>query len=212
MQTLNAVGKHGGSLVSFLKDSLKAGESELKILIDGPIQVEEIRKFLEPSGFANFMLEDDEGNLYLTTSLKDEAVKEVAATPPAHPVAAPSVPEKVSPPKNISIEMKNSTGVLIACAPGKHKQNFTRKILASLVNSKVKPEVIALMNGAVALAAYDAPTCDYLKELESAKVKILISDSCADLVGVSEAIGVGVLVDMSEIFEEIFSCAKVVSL
>ena len=86
------------------------------------------------------------------------------------------------------------------------------KILSSLVQSKIKPEVLALMNGAVALAAYNSPSCDYLKELEAANVKILISESCADYMGVTEAIGVGSVVDMSEIFEEIFSCEKVVSL
>ena len=65
MPTLNALGKHGGDLVNFLRSSLKDDENELKILIDGPVQVEEIRRFLEPLGFSDFVLEDDDGNLYL---------------------------------------------------------------------------------------------------------------------------------------------------
>ena len=68
MLTINAIGKHGGELVKFLRDSLKDNENELKILIDGPVQVEEIRKCLEPLDFSNFVLEDDDGNLFLLTS------------------------------------------------------------------------------------------------------------------------------------------------
>ena len=67
------------------------------------------------------------------------------------------------------------------------------------------------MNAAVKLAAYNSDTLKYLKELNSEGVKILISDSCADRMGVTEAIGIGVLADLSEIIEEIFSCERVVN-
>ena len=73
MLTLNALGRHGAELVNFFRGSLKDNESELKILIDGPIQVEEIRKFLEPLGFSDFILEDNDGNLYLMTSRKSKS-------------------------------------------------------------------------------------------------------------------------------------------
>ena len=108
--------------------------------------------------------------------------------------------------------IKNSTGILISCEPGKVKRRFFQKVLASLVSSTIKPDVIALTDGAVRLAAYDSFTCDYLKELEAMDVKILISESCADLMGITEAVGAGVLTDMSEIFEELFTCEKVLSL
>ena len=204
MLTLDATGKHGGDLVKFLRASLKDSENELKILIDGPIQVEEIRKFLEPLSFSDFILEDDEGNLYLTTSKKIK-VEEISAPPPPPP--APVAAEK-----KININIKHSTGILISCETGKYKNIFMKKILDSLVKSKIKPDVLALMNGAVNLAAYNSLTCNYLKELENNGVKILISESCSDYMGITEAVGAGTLVDMSEIFEEIFSCEKVISL
>ena len=227
MLTLNAIGRHSGDLVNFLRSSLKDNENELKILIDGPIQVEEIRKFLEPLGFSDFILEDDDGNLYLMTSRKIEEVETEKAEPvkiteeikiqtPKEEKTAPKEPKeniiKENTIKNININIKNSTGVLISCQSGKYKNIFMKKILVSLVNSRIKPDVLALMNGAVNLAAYNSTACDYLKELENEGVKILISESCADLMGISEAVGAGTLVDMSEIFEEIFSCEKVVSL
>ncbi|MBQ7559022.1 MAG: hypothetical protein IJT20_02090 [Synergistaceae bacterium] len=226
MLTLNALGRHGAELVNFFRGSLKESENELKILIDGPIQVEEIRKFLEPLGFSDFILEDDDGNLYLMTSRKSKSEeKEIAVTESAPIVKADAPvqaqtqqPEKLSTPKEINInkeiniKIKHSTGVLISCGPGKYKNIFMKKILMSLVKSKIKPEVLGLMNGAVNLAVYNSAACDCLKELEAAGVKILISESCADLMGVTETIGAGNLVDMSEIFEEIFSCEKVISL
>ena len=236
MLTLNVLGKHGGELVKFLRDSLKDNENELKILIEGPMQVEEIRKCLEPLDFSNFVPEDDDGNLFLLTS-KEADESDFMATPlelsqalnPAPLKAAPPLPAQptvtltaaspvnVSKPKiaNLSLQLKNATGVLISREfnlNGKYKKIFLQKILSSLVNSKIKPEVLGLMNGAVSLAAYNSKTCEYLKELEAAGVKILISQSCADYLGITESIGAGTAVDMSEIFEEIFSCERILNL
>ena len=210
MLTLNAIGRHGGDLIKFLNGELKDNENEIKILIDGPVQVEEIRKFFEPLGFSNFILEDDDGTLYLTASKKIEAPEQSAA--PEKISLSKEAPKEKIIKNNININIKHSTGILILCENGKYKNIFMKKILASLINSKIKPDVLALMNGAVSLAAYNSATCGYLKELENGGVKILISESCADYMGISEAVGAGALVDMSEIFEEIFSCEKVVSL
>ena len=240
MLTLNALGKHGGDLVNFLRSSLKDDENELKILIDGPVQVEEIRRFLEPLGFSDFVLEDDDGNLYLMTSKKPhEAMPPLENTPSPINRLSPSsqgAQEKIlsqaslSPmsrgdvssltegfphkpvPKNFNLNIQKSTGVLISSENKKYKKIFMQKVLSSLVNSKIKPEILALMNDAVALAAYNSPSCDYLKELEDSGVKILISQSCADYLGMTESIGVGTAVDMAEIFEEIFSCERIVNL
>ncbi len=229
MQTLNvldALGKRGGELVKFLKSSLKDNDYELKILIDGPVQVEEIRKFLEPLNYSNFVLEDDDGNLYLETSKENPLPVQTGESPENSNKPALPVPDcrqteptcrqdgQTGPllrPKNFQIQ--NGTGVLISCGNnGKYKKIFIQKILSSLVNSKIKPDVLALMNAAVREAAYNSSSCDYLKELEAAGVKILISQSCADYLGLTEAIGAGTAVDMSEIFEEIFSCERIVNL
>lgn len=224
MQTLNAFGKHGGELVNFFRSSLKDDGSEadcrneLKILIDGPVQVEEIRRLLEPLGYSDFILEDDDGNLYLLTSKKPPETATVPVAGPVVPAPNPEVKpikvqaQSVRPVKPVKeFNIQKSTGVLISCENKKYKKNFMLKILSSLVNSKIKPEVLALMNHAVTLAAYNSGSCDYLKELEEGGVKVLISASCADYAGVTEAIGAGTAVDMSEIFEEIFSCERIIN-
>ena len=211
MLTLNIIGK---SIKDSLNEDSTRNENEVKILI-APAQFAETKKTLENLGFHDVLLEDDDGNLFVMAS-KVQAVNEVnevktvkTETPieipdnlPVAPVAVKAKPEII----------KNSTGVLISCEAQKYKSPFIKKFLASLVTSRIKPDVIALINGAVKIAAYNSPTCEYLKKLNSEGVKILISDSCSDRIGVTEAVGVGELAEMSEILEEIFSCEKIVNI
>ena len=199
MLTLNAAGKSGNDAVDFIRSSLSVDENELKILIDGPAQSDAIKKFLEAQGFNNIFPEDDDGALYLVASKVDEQEEEEENEVP--PV---KVPERYH-------EENNSCGVLVSCDTGKQKFMFLKKFISSLTKTQTKPDVIALVNSAVKLAAYNSPSCDDLKRLEASGVQILISESCADRIGMTEAAGVGVVVGMSEILDEIFSCAKVVS-
>ena len=198
MLTLNIIGKK-------LSAEAITDENEVKILIE-PSQFTDVKKILESSGFGDVILEDDEGNLYVNASKKN---KIEAQNEPDTEIKTEKIEEKILPVAPLKREIiKNSTGVLISSRASK----FVKKFLQSLINSKIKPDVIALMNFGVGIAAYNSDTFKYLNELNSQGVKILISDSCADRMGVTEAIGVGDLVDLSEILEEIFSCGKVVNI
>ena len=193
MLTLNAS--------DFLRNnSITNNEDELRVALTDLSRVDEVKKALEAQGYVDVVPEDDDGNLFLMASKKSETEEKT------------SEPEQLtSPPTELPPMEQNSTCVLISCEPEKYKQTFFKKVLASLITSRVKPNVIALMNGAVKLAAYNTPTCNYLKQLETLGVKILISDSCSDTAGISESVGAGVMVDMSEILEAILTCEKVVS-
>ena len=198
MLTLNIIGKK-------LSAEAITDENEVKILIE-PSQFTDVKKILESSGFGDVILEDDEGNLYVNASKKN---KIEAQNEPDTEIKTEKIEENILPVAPLKREIiKNSTGVLISSRASK----FVKKFLQSLINSKIKPDVIALMNFGVGIAAYNSDTFKYLNELNSQGVKILISDSCADRMGVTEAIGVGDLVDLSEILEEIFSCGKVVNI
>ena len=198
MLTLNIIGKK-------LSAEAITDENEVKILIE-PSQFTDVKKILESSGFGDVILEDDEGNLYVNASKKN---KIEAQNEPETEIKTEKIEENILPVAPLKREIiKNSTGVLISSRASK----FVKKFLQSLINSKIKPDVIALMNFGVGIAAYNSDTFKYLNELNSQGVKILISDSCADRMGVTEAIGIGDLVDLSEILEEIFSCGKVVNI
>lgn len=200
MLTLNTAGKSGNDALKVVKDSLaKSKDDEVRILIDSPAQAESLKKFLASQGFGDIMPEDDEGALYLTASKIHEhedsnAPKTKSRTPPPAYTAPPS-----------------TTGVLISCRNKEYNSAFMKKFLASLVKAEKKPEIIALLDSAVKIAAYTSPLCAFLKRLEADGVRVLVSESCSDRLGMTEAAGAGIIMDMAEILSEIFSCSKVIS-
>lgn len=189
MLTLTAAGKSQSDIEVLLNG---ASDDELKILVDGPTQAADVKKLLETLGFNDVVPEDDEGLLYLLATKKPPE--------PEIPLQKTSIISPVSAP--------NSTGVLCSTDRGK----FLHNVIASIASASLKPEVIALMNSAVKLAAYNSKSCDSLKKLEAAGVKILVSDSCADRLGITEALGAGMLCEMSEIMDSLFACGKIMSL
>ena len=218
MLTLNIAGKSITEAANLMQEAVSKGENELKILIDGPAQADSVKKFLEPQGFNNILPEDDEGTLYLIASRpnqnqKDKAKEATEADDKEYKQdkSKQETEQLTSKPEKKVQSSQNSTGILISCETGKYNQTFYRKFLSSLIKSETKPNIIALMNGAVKLAAYNSQTCDFLKKLEADGVKVLISESCTDRLAMTGAVGAGEIIDMSEILDEIFACEKVIS-
>ena len=201
MLTLNAAGKSANEAVSLIQEALNGNEDEIKILIDSPSVWPEINKFLNSQGFSDIVPEDDDGALYVIVSKNaqkepDEEVKRGI---------------KAAVTSDISV-LRNTSAILISGENKKYRYDFLRKFLRSLMNSRIKPNIIALMNDSVKLAAYDSETCDYLKRLASDGVNVLVSESCTDRLNLSEAVGAGEPADMSEIIERVLECEKVISI
>ncbi len=195
MLTITTAGKSPNDAVNVVKDALnKSAEESLKVSIDSPAQAEGVKKFLEAQGFS-VVPEDDDGTLYLTASKAPVRVMKKAAA------ASPK-----------SQESQSTLGVIISLRNKELNSSFLKKFLLSLLKVSDKPNVIALLDSAVKIAAYNSPLCVILKKLETDGVQILISESCADRLGITEAVGAGVIVDMAEILDEIFSCSKIVSI
>ena len=212
MLTLSAAGKSADDIETLIHDALtnNPDEEELKILIDGPSRAGEIKKILEAEGITDVVPEDDDGMLYLLATRevqKPEAEQPTSESAPDSEVG--SVAEQPSP---IPRKIPNSTGILISCEAGKYKPAFMAKFIASLAHAKTRPDVIGLMNAAVSLAAYNAPSCDDLKQLEADGVQILVSGACSDRLGITESLGAGVVADMSEILDAVLSCEKIISI
>ncbi len=123
------------------------------------------------------------------------------------------IQEIISPVKTVkNVVIQDSLAIILSYENKKYRPAFMQKFIHALTQSNIKPSIIALLDNAVNLAVYDSKTCSDLKILESSGVNVLISDSCADRLGLTEAIGTGLLTDMSEILEKIFPCEKVLSL
>lgn len=198
MLTLNAAGKTAGESVKMIREALDSDEEEIKILLDDPSVWPEINKFLNSQGFNDIVPEDDDGALYVIISKnaqKDQVINESKAQ------SANDIPV-----------LRNAAAILISGENKKYRNDFLRKFIISLTKSKIRPDIIALMNDSVKLAAYDSETCSYLKTLVSDGVNLLVSESCADRLNLSEAIGTGELADMSEIIERVLECENVISI
>ena len=202
MLTLNAAGKSANEAVSLIQEALNGEDDEIKILIDSPVIWPEINKFLVSQGFSDIVPEDDDGALYVLVS-KNARKKEDDEEPES------KIKQSITNEIRVS---RNTTAILISGENKKYRYDFLRKFLISLMNSRIKPNIIALMNDSVKLAAYDSETCDYLKRLESEGVNTLVSQSCTDRLKLSEAVGTGELADRSEIIERVLECEKVISI
>lgn len=195
MLTVTAAGKSPNEAVNIVKNAVNGSPEEpLKIEIDSPAQAEAVKRFLETQGFS-VVPEDDDGTLYLTAS--------------KIPVR---VLKKTSPANQKPHESQSTLGIIISMRNKDLTSSFLKKFLFSLIKVAVKPNVIALLDSAVKIAAYNSPLCVILKKLETDGVQILISESCADRLGITEAVGAGIVADMAEILDEIFSCSKIVSI
>ena len=195
MLTITTAGKSPNDAVNIVKNAISSStEESLKVLIDSPFQAEAVKKFLEAQGFS-VVPEDDDGTLYLTAS--KVAIKTVKKIVPAKPQAQ---------------ESQSTIGIVISRRSREIDSSFIKKFLLSLLKADTKPDVIALLDSAVKIAAYNSPSCVLLKKLEAEGVQVLISESCTDRLGITEATGAGVIVDMAEILDEIFSCSKIVSI
>lgn len=217
MLTLSAAGKAADDIETMIHDALAGNpdEEELKILIDGPSRAGEVKKILGAEGITDVVPEDDDGLLYLL------ATREVQSPEKLSKPLSESAPDsesgmlsaqKVSPTPRKIPAIPNSTGILISCEAGKFRPAFMTKFIASLAQAKTRPDVIGLLNAAVSLAAYNAPSCDDLRQLEADGVQILVSGACSDRLGMTESLGVGVVADMPEILDAVLSCEKIISI
>ena len=132
MLTITTAGKSANDALTIVKNAASGNEA-MKILVDGPAQVDTLKKFLDTQGYS-VVIEDDEGTLYLT-AMKQEASK-------------PSPSAKITPkPANVPVqEAPGAIGVIISCRNKEYNTPFMRKFLLSLLKADRKPDVIALLD------------------------------------------------------------------
>ena len=203
MLSISGSGKNINDIAKLLDEN--SNEEEFKILIDSPEQADEIKKLLESHGFSDVLPEDDDGLLFLIASRKIQDNQEnftttFTTTESTHKISN----QQVSP---------NTIAILISSS--KNKSSFINHFIKSLTltqNKNSSINVLALIDNAVKFAAYDSISCEYIKKLESNGTKILISDSCADRLGITEALGTGLLTPLNDILDEIFICEKLITL
>jgi len=92
-------------------------------------------------------------------------------------------------------------------------KRLLKHFLRSLVNHRVKPKAVILMNSAVEVATgIDSQILGSLTMLEELNVKILLCAISVDEYGIEGQIKVGSVTDMDTIIENMLSAWKVISL
>jgi hypothetical protein len=110
--------------------------------------------------------------------------------------------------KNIVV-LFQSTGI------GTGKKELGKKLLLSflqsLVNSRVKPRALILINSAVNLALESEPSMGKFILLEEQGCKVMVCLASADEYGIADKIKVGFVASMDEICEQLLEAWKVIT-
>ncbi|MBM3465764.1 MAG: hypothetical protein FJX76_27040 [Armatimonadetes bacterium] len=91
-------------------------------------------------------------------------------------------------------------------------ERLLRHFFKAVVNNRVKPRAIILMNEAVSLAAEDGDVLHKLIVLEEQGIKIMVCVISVDELGIEEQLKVGSVADMDAICEHLLSAWKVITL
>lgn len=200
MVTVNALG--AADPVGMTRAALESGGEEIRALVDDPMRAAEVMRFLEGQGF-RVELQDDEGRLTLTGR------KGAGAARRAVPLLA--APITTSPrPKGGGVALLIEGRVL-----GKENPELGEVLMRNLLGTLAKetpPASLILLNEGVRLAQFETSSCDHLKGLEARGTKVLVSRLSVLHLGLSDAIGAGVLADTAEIVRILFSAERVISL
>ena len=99
---------------------------------------------------------------------------------------------------------------------GKGNEELGKRLIAfflqTLINQRIKPKSVILINSGVLLASKTSEVLNKLIMLEEQAIKIMVCVISADDYKVSDTLKVGMLTDMDTICENLLSAWKVITL
>ena len=226
MITINALNAGGRDPAALVRAALKKGAQELEVLTDGTTSAMKVKQLLEEEGF-HVQIEDDDGRLKLTAAR--ETLPPRPPQPVLVPMAQPRAPAQKNAPAPRALQPVQAqpgrpapregarltvliTGETLGRGNNELGGILIRNFLRELAELATPPRAVALMNGGVRLALFDSSACDYLKDLERAGTKVLVSGICAAHFGITESVGAGILASMSDVVGELSKAENTVTL
>ncbi|GAB1427770.1 sulfurtransferase-like selenium metabolism protein YedF [Aminivibrio sp.] len=197
MAKVDARGRNCPQPVMMTKTLVDSGEREIEILLDNAVSASNVRRFLEKSGYAVSII-DEEGTITLEGSRSGR--ERIAA--PVSPV----------PEKGLQDGVLLLTGDTIGGEDTDLGEVLMKGFLGTLSRTDCPPANIALMNEGVKLALKNTSTCDHLTALSKKGVSILVCSTCTNHFGITQEIGIGVISNLSEIARVLLSSAKTITL
>lgn len=197
MAKIDARGKNNPQPVMMTKTLVDNGEREIEILLDDAVSASNVRRFLEKSGYAVSII-DEEGTITLQGSRSGKE----RTTAPVYPL----------PERGLQDAVLLLTRGTIGGDDADLGEVLMKGFLGTLSRMNCPPSTVALMNEGVKLALKNTSTCDNLTALSKKGVTILVCGTCTNHFGITQEIGMGVISNLSEIAEALLSSAKTITL
>ncbi|NLB84116.1 MAG: sulfurtransferase-like selenium metabolism protein YedF [Synergistaceae bacterium] len=197
MAEIDARGRNCPQPVMMTKTLIDSGEREIEILLDNAVSASNVRRFLEKSGYAVSII-DEEGTITLQGSRSGKE----RTTAPVHP----------QPERDLEDAVLLLTGATIGEDDADLGEILMKGFLGTLSRMNCPPSTLSLMNEGVKLALKNTSTCDHLTALSKKGVTILVCGTCTNHFGITQEIGIGVISNLSEIAEVLLSSAKTITL
>ena len=181
MKIIDARGLECPKPVIKTKEAVDAGCNEISVVVDNEVAVSNVTRFLEGHGFS---VKRAEGTMEL------EAVRTACAAEEKKSAGSLSV---LFTSDKLGAESNGLGEVLM------------KAYIGTLLQKETPPSAVALMNEGVKMALPESSVADSLKELEKKGSSILVCGTCTKHFGITEKILVGVVSNMFEITEAVFS-------
>lgn len=193
MKEINAIGLACPKPVMKTKEETDSGTSEIRVRVDNEIAASNVTRFLEGKGF----MVKRAGAVpdIAVEGRKDQNGTEQSET------QAPAAP------KNGSWALLLLSDKIGAASDGLGDA-LMKAFLGTVAQSENLPCAIALMNEGVKMALSDRSTFDTLSDLVCKGVPLLICGTCVKHFGITDDIKIGVISNMFEITDTVFSASK----
>lgn len=191
MKEINAIGLACPKPVMMTKEETDRGAAEIRVHVDNEVAASNVTRFLEGQGFT---VKREGGVPDITVEGRKTADGKVSA-----PAAEP--------PKDGSWALLLLSDKIGADSDGLGDV-LMKAFLGTVAQNCNPPRTVALMNSAVKMALSDRSTFEALSELEQNGVSLLICGTCTKHFGITDDIKIGVISNMFEITDAVFSASK----
>ncbi|MDD4159651.1 MAG: sulfurtransferase-like selenium metabolism protein YedF [Synergistaceae bacterium] len=166
------------------KEAVDSGCSELCVIVDNEIAVSNVTRFLEGQGFA--VTREDKEWIELVGKRTQAADKKA----------------------NGSRYAVLFTSNKLGAESGGLGEVLMKAYVGTLAEKEEPPVAVALMNDGVKMALEESSVMDTLGKLEAKGTSVLVCGTCTKHFGITDMVRVGVISNMFEITEAVFSADK----
>jgi len=196
MQKVDARGQSCPQPVIMTRKAVAGGANELEVTVDNKIAANNVKRFLEKSGF-DTSLDEQDGDISVTGKKNCSSCKTEEE---------PSQDEGVM----------NTTVFISRNVVGGNDMELgevlIKAFLSTLAQMPTPPKYISLMNEGIKLALKGTSTCESLQELQKKGSEVLVCGTCSNHFKLTEQVGVGVISNMFDITDSLLSVEKVISI